>query len=594
MVHRKKMRKEPTHTPEQQIILRQAAAILNVNLLELPKALTDPRRFQEEDDQDEHYSYASPLSPASRRALRDPPLTIGEGSTVDEWISQIQSDSSQDQASGIVDSASDELDNENAPGESDIAAPNTGGHPSELASHQRISSSDTGPYLRPEQNYGHVEYDSTWPILPNYTSTGLTFNQALPSGAEYFGQPWGSTNWHPGDNTSENHLAFDGLPPDSGLGTDTAIASAFSGPLARRQCLMRSMIRFRVVIWLLRRLQMKDKVGIYLPQITAAACQTKSQHLSETGLDQVAIKSHATKEPSTVPKNAKRLGELANWLPAFDVECSESGKSCLKWSKRWPDGKVGEISEWASAEIKTIYLTQGFTPVPIEMKVRKFVPVEGDLLERPWFDGTKRKAIKVPNYAIADMRTTVINVQKHLDATLWSCIQTILSDHDPIIRETYVSAYHHRFSQAPDDEKKLVKNALRLWYAIRTICRSVRIDGEETLGMSPTTDTSYPLFGEIPIPPVMGAQYMTITVSTILEPLRKSVLAQTQKTFASMKPKNWFAIYLTTFIFLHSCSLVTQHAYEYSRKHGVKVRQQSKSQDSLFAVFTDLHEGPIL
>ena len=84
-------------------------------------------------------------------------------------------------------------------------------------------------------------------------------------------------------------------------------------------------------------------------------------------------------------------------------------------------------------------------------------------------------------------------------------------------------------------------------------------------------DRSSPLFGKIPIPPVMGAQMELMLTLTVLKPLRKSVLNQLQQVVSANKPKSWFTIYLCTFILLHSCALVTSQDYEYARKHGLKV-----------------------
>jgi len=85
-------------------------------------------------------------------------------------------------------------------------------------------------------------------------------------------------------------------------------------------------------------------------------------------------------------------------------------------------------------------------------------------------------------------------------------------------------------------------------------------------------DRSYPLFGRIPIAPVMGAQLELIMTLVILRPLRKQVLHQLQKIIAANKLKSWFTIYLSCFILLHSCSSATAWHYKYSRRNGVKVR----------------------
>jgi hypothetical protein len=113
---------------------------------------------------------------------------------------------------------------------------------------------------------------------------------------------------------------------------------------------------------------------------------------------------------------------------------------------------------------------------------------------------------------------------------------------------------------------------LSLWFAIRHTTASEYLTGSETLGMTPEQkDRSYPLFGKIPIAPVMGAQLELIMTLMVLRPMRKKVLGQLQRMITANKPKSWFSIYLSCFILLHSCSLATAWHYKYSRRNGVKV-----------------------
>lgn len=98
------------------------------------------------------------------------------------------------------------------------------------------------------------------------------------------------------------------------------------------------------------------------------------------------------------------------------------------------------------------------------------------------------------------------------------------------------------------------------------------IVGEETLDMAPETeDKSFPLFGKIPLPPVMIQQLDMILTLGILEPLRKQVLEDFQKLALATNPKNWMTIYLITFMSLHSCAKISAENYQNARKHGLLV-----------------------
>ena len=108
---------------------------------------------------------------------------------------------------------------------------------------------------------------------------------------------------------------------------------------------------------------------------------------------------------------------------------------------------------------------------------------------------------------------------------------------------------------------------------IRITTRSIRIAGQEALGMPQNIlDETSPLHGSIPIPPVMGAQIELILIHKIQVPLRGQVLDMLQKILVANKRSSWFAVYLSIFILLHNCAMITRHDAGYARKHGIQVR----------------------
>jgi hypothetical protein len=102
------------------------------------------------------------------------------------------------------------------------------------------------------------------------------------------------------------------------------------------------------------------------------------------------------------------------------------------------------------------------------------------------------------------------------------------------------------------------------------------------------TDRSYPLFGKVPLPPVMIQQLDMVLTLGFLQPLGKKVLENFQKIVLSNKPKSWMTIYLITFMSLYSCARLTAENYQNARKHGLKVRFQSPSRSTLRSLVTDL------
>jgi hypothetical protein len=135
-----------------------------------------------------------------------------------------------------------------------------------------------------------------------------------------------------------------------------------------------------------------------------------------------------------------------------------------------------------------------------------------------------------------------------------------------------------------EEEQRLLQMVLQLWVTVRMCTKSQRISGSETLGMSADLmDSSSPMHGKIPVPPVLGAQVSFIVQQKLQLPLRSRILDLLQKLTLAQKPSNWFCIYICTFILLHNCSLLTDHDMGYAQKHGLKVRNLLFTLQSLLA-----------
>ena len=103
--------------------------------------------------------------------------------------------------------------------------------------------------------------------------------------------------------------------------------------------------------------------------------------------------------------------------------------------------RMADVMEWESPEIKFIEVSHGFCQDPIKLEVRKFVPEDGDVLERKWVDGQVRKTKRVEPYAIVNMARAAQEVRRYIYENVYPCLKTFLEDHDRLVRETYLLAY---------------------------------------------------------------------------------------------------------------------------------------------------------
>jgi hypothetical protein len=74
-------------------------------------------------------------------------------------------------------------------------------------------------------------------------------------------------------------------------------------------------------------------------------------------------------------------------------------------------------SQLGSLGDEIICTTEGFSSVPLELGVRKFVPIEGDVLHRHWFTpGGIKMSVLLPSYAIAKVDQQIPH-NKHIMST---------------------------------------------------------------------------------------------------------------------------------------------------------------------------------
>ncbi|TWU74505.1 hypothetical protein ED733_005556 [Metarhizium rileyi] len=245
-----------------------------------------------------------------------------------------------------------------------------------------------------------------------------------------------------------------------------------------------------------------------------------------------------------------------------------------EWTRRWNNNISDPIQKWASSDVKFIRISTGYSRKCIELRVRKFVPLEGDKLERTWdFEG-RRRSVKIPPYALMDLDDGKSAYMSHIRDAMGDTLQHVAERSCGLLRRTYIQAFRmYQDPSIPEDWKQLFDWTFRLWVAIRLSTTSEFIVGEERLGMPENIlDETNPNCGKIPVPPVLGAQLDLVLIHHIQTKLRRELLDKLQKMVLKNKQSTWFVSYLVTFILLHNAALITAHDAAYARKHGIRRR----------------------
>ncbi|KAM0564300.1 hypothetical protein ACHAPJ_000510 [Fusarium lateritium] len=245
-----------------------------------------------------------------------------------------------------------------------------------------------------------------------------------------------------------------------------------------------------------------------------------------------------------------------------------------EWTRRWTNNISDPIQNWASGELKTIYLSEGLSNKYVKVKVRRFIPQPGDKLERTWdYKGAKR-SVKTPPYAMVNLDEAKSSYWEHMRDCMQDAFAGMLGPRDGLLFQTYDRAWKIYQDRSTSDEcVELIHRTLMLWMSVRLTTRSSFIVGEETLGMKQNIlDETNPNHGMIPLPPVLGAQMDLVLIHHIQTRLRRELLDQLQKMMSKNKQSTWLVTYLVIFILLHNTALITAHDAGYAKKHGMKRR----------------------
>ncbi len=99
-----------------------------------------------------------------------------------------------------------------------------------------------------------------------------------------------------------------------------------------------------------------------------------------------------------------------------------------------------DISNWAAKDIRIISIKSDVCPVPLQLSVRRFVPIPEDSLHKGWMDGKIKKWKEVTPFAIVNMSKAAKDMCEYINAHVFHCMDFFLRGRDDLVRETYTFA----------------------------------------------------------------------------------------------------------------------------------------------------------
>ncbi|KAI0384781.1 hypothetical protein F5Y04DRAFT_221149 [Hypomontagnella monticulosa] len=219
-----------------------------------------------------------------------------------------------------------------------------------------------------------------------------------------------------------------------------------------------------------------------------------------------------------------------------------------------------------------------------EVTISRYEPSPEDTTGYYWTDATGKRGYELPPYYISDLGEAAQNLRGYIQTARAEFTRALLHvpNSNPIIRRTFDEAVRYQVAS----KSKLVAGALMFWSATRMTERFWLITGSDLLGQPPMKEAIGPCrynphIKAVPVTPIMDTQLDEISIKHVLIPLKSKLLHLLKKKVLEKDKQNWYEIFLTSFIFLHSLEVVLGQVMDYSRRYGISFSPRSNGESSL-------------
>lgn len=87
-----------------------------------------------------------------------------------------------------------------------------------------------------------------------------------------------------------------------------------------------------------------------------------------------------------------------------------------------------------------------FYDVPFRLEVRRFLPKEGDVLDRKWTCDGYGMVTRLTPFALHSIHATATAISKYIEENAFTAMTASVAGCDPIIRDTYTMAISHWYT----------------------------------------------------------------------------------------------------------------------------------------------------
>lgn len=226
----------------------------------------------------------------------------------------------------------------------------------------------------------------------------------------------------------------------------------------------------------------------------------------------------------------------------------------------------------SKSRVVTVEVTQGICKVPIRLRVRRFEPQEGDVINRKYSENGVVKEQSLQPYCLASVEETANEFKTYVNDNAFDSLEEAAKNSDELVKATFrmiakeCRAVDDGESERANSLREFLRKFVRMWFALRHESSVGWICGAETLGSQP---------GEAPgpgpaIPRMIVAQFDSIRHEKIFKVMVPRVLKETEALLCSQKEDALFTVYLASFLLLHQVSKCSSDRARWARDNATE------------------------
>ncbi|KAH8879556.1 hypothetical protein GQ53DRAFT_834024 [Thozetella sp. PMI_491] len=261
-------------------------------------------------------------------------------------------------------------------------------------------------------------------------------------------------------------------------------------------------------------------------------------------------------------------------------------------TNRFKHTELVDLFDYADPHVRTLEISQGICKNPIRVIVRRFKASGDDNLSRVVAVDMMNRPIAYPlaPFCLSDVELTASDFKKYLNDNALEGLVDSTERSEDFIKATYRMIVQHYLSlpdevaigksgnKVQNEEKKILRNAIVFWFALRHMVGSSWISGGDLDGLHKIRIPYDEIDGKISTPRMIIAQFESIYHERILKHQNPAVLKSLQKLYYTNNLQSWFTIYSITFMLLHYVSLASA-----DRKRWAKQRKHTETRYGLLS-----------